>query len=146
MLGTSLYCIIIAINPGYTHLDPYLVFYNLPCITERKSDYNAFFHLRIACNTPSPIPSLFPASNKMQKDCIQFLLDLTFFQRAIKNNPYANLWVEERRVGQAWRIWGYRKAPFPNYRVPKRQQILLLFQLVVTSRFNRRSATPTSRN
>ena len=99
MLGTSLYCIIIEINPGYTHLDPYLVFYNLPCITEKKSDYNAFFHFRIACNTPSPTPSLFSASNKMQKDCIQFLLDFTFFQRAIKNHPYANLWVE---VGRVW--------------------------------------------
>lgn len=72
MLETSLYYIIIQINSGYTHLDLHLVFYNLPCITEEKSHYIAFSHLLIAPNTPSPTHSLFLASNKMQKDCIQF--------------------------------------------------------------------------
>ena len=91
MLETSLYYIIREINPGYTHLNLYLVFFNLPCITEEKSDYIAFFHLRIACNTPSPTPSVFPASNKMQNDCIQFLLGFIFLQRDIKNNSYANV-------------------------------------------------------
>ena len=91
MLETSLYCIIIEINPGYTHLILYLVLFILPCIKEEKSDYIAFFHLRIACNTPSPTPSVFPASNKMQKDCIQFLLGFTFLQRDIKNNSYTNV-------------------------------------------------------
>ena len=67
MLETSLYYIIIEINPGYTHLNLYLVFFNLPCITEEKSDYIAFFHLRIACNTPSPTPSVFPASNHAKR-------------------------------------------------------------------------------
>ena len=115
MLETSLYYIILEINPGYTHLNLYLVFFNLPCITEEKSDYIAFFHLRIACNTPSPTHSVFPASNKMQNDCIQFLLGFIFLQRDIKNNSYANVGGGKGLVnhGEFW-VMGKSKCQKSN--------------------------------
>ena len=65
-------------------LSAILVFYSLTCTTEEKSDYIAFSHLRIASNTPSPQPLSVPASYKMQKDCIQFLLGFKSLKETLK--------------------------------------------------------------
>ena len=84
MLATSLYCIIIAINPGYTHLDPYLVFYNLPCITERNQITTHFstFVLPVIHLPPSPLYS--PLQIKCRKIVSSFSWILHSFKEPLK--------------------------------------------------------------
>ena len=119
MLETSLYCVITQINPGYTHLDLDLVFYNLPCITEEKSYCNAFYHLRIAWNTPFPTPLCSPLQIKCEKIVSSFSWVLHSFKETLKTILMRTLGGGGKGSVKHDAFWVMGK-PLPNHRVPKR--------------------------